>query len=119
MPLTELQLYVDVAGDRAAALDLRDEIIAALKPLGIRVGMTDDGLVVFTSAPGVPTLGDQIAARSLEPTAAEGLEATCGHCRQHITLLVGAWTDDDRLTACTDPAAPSVPHRPEGEGDTR
>lgn len=96
MPLNELQFYVDIVGDRAAAQDLRDKIITALKPLGIRADITDDGLVVFMSAPSESTFADQLAARPLGLAAANEPQATC-----------------------SDPAAPYVPRRPGGVGNTR
>ena len=38
--------------------------------------------------------------------------STCGHCGERITLLADHWTADDGTTACTDPSAPYVPHKP-------
>jgi hypothetical protein len=42
------------------------------------------------------------------------MTSTCGHCREHITLIAGDWTDDDGTIACSDLSAPFVPHKPAG-----
>lgn len=66
-----LSFHLDVPGGRLAALDLRDEIVEALKPLGIRVSLIDCGTEVYLAAPGAATLGDQIMAASGALAAAD------------------------------------------------
>jgi hypothetical protein len=56
------------------------------------------------------TPADIIKAGTFEE--AEGTVAECGYCTARITLLGGSWTAGDGTTACTDPGAPYVPHRP-------
>jgi hypothetical protein len=47
--VVQLQFYINVKGDRANALERRDQIISAMKPLGFGVVMIDSDLVVFMS----------------------------------------------------------------------
>jgi hypothetical protein len=57
---TRLSFYIDVPGDREAALDRRDEITAALAALGIRISLTDDRTDVYMADRAIPTLGDAL-----------------------------------------------------------
>jgi len=46
------------------------------------------------------------------PMPAGAPVAECGHCGTRITLVAGDWIADDGTVACTDTAAPFVPHNP-------
>lgn len=48
--MTRVNFYMDVQGDREAALDLRDDVIEHLKELGIRLSLLDAGTEVTSSA---------------------------------------------------------------------
>lgn len=67
-----VSFHVRMERDRMAALEKRDEIIEALKPLGIRVSLTDDGTEIYLADEGVETLGEHIARRSGEMEAEHG-----------------------------------------------
>jgi hypothetical protein len=60
---TTLTLYIttDPELSRYELLDRRDEITAALAPLGIRVSLTDEGTTVHLADAGANTVSDVLA----------------------------------------------------------
>lgn len=55
-----ITLHVETLGNREAVLDRRDEIIDALRPLGIRVSLINNGTEVYLADAGVPILNETI-----------------------------------------------------------
>lgn len=56
---TSLQIIVDTGMDREQAMDLRDDIVDALAPLGVRVSW-QSGPHITMVAGSVPTVGDRL-----------------------------------------------------------
>ena len=56
--VSELNLRILLRGTREEVIDRRDQIIDALKPLGLRLSLIDCGLDVDLVDEGVPTFSD-------------------------------------------------------------
>lgn len=52
-----------------------------------------------------------------ERVPSEGDITECGYCTTRITFRLGEWMDDNFGSACTDPSAPWVPHKPKEAGE--
>jgi hypothetical protein len=117
-----LTLFIDVAtDDRERLLDRRDEYVAALASVGVRLSMTDSGTDVYL-VDGLPTVGDRVTgnvdrAHPADPDRARdirnchGLRITgarvddypihgvCATCGEAITCMdsTAEWGHDDDL----------------------
>jgi hypothetical protein len=96
------------------------EKLAGTRALARELGIgqdADDAGILYGEASGLIAdlrrIADAAAWRALrEAEEAAAVTGWCGHCGTRLTLLGGAWTDGDGVTACTDLSAPYVPHAP-------
>lgn len=121
--MTTLHFIVDNTLARPAALDRRDEIIAHLKLIGLRLSMTDDGTDIYLSD-GVPTIGDRLVGDRVDGEV-PGLAAdpqrdaviaaeVAGHAAEYLGSVMRGGLDGADLPAAVNygPAATMDGHLP-------
>jgi hypothetical protein len=70
--MSVITIIVNTPGDRATILERRDEIIAHLTKIGLRLSMTSDGTDVYMVDGSIPTIGEALTAAA---EAADGMAA--------------------------------------------
>jgi hypothetical protein len=104
--MSVITIIVNTPGERATILERRDEIVAHLEKIGLRLSMTDDGFDFYMVDDGIPTIGEALAAAAeaeladpLPPmTMPQPLGDLCGEEAYHMRLPQPVWpgTPPDR-----------------------